>query len=50
MARSKRKWPVILGVAFVAIVLGALFYTSGEGNALFPEVEVHSALSSRHRL
>jgi hypothetical protein len=35
MARSKRKWPVILGVAFVAIVLGALFYTSGESNRKF---------------
>lgn len=28
-AKAKRKWPVILGIAFIALVVGTLIYTSG---------------------
>jgi hypothetical protein len=38
MAKSKKKLPVILGVAFIAIVIGALIYTSGGNNTFRCEV------------
>ena len=34
MNNLKRKWPVIAGVAFIAIFIAALIFTSG-GNAKF---------------
>lgn len=38
MAKSKKKWPVIVGVLFVASVIGALVYTSGGNNTFRCEV------------
>ncbi len=38
MAKSKKKWPVVVGVLFVAIVIGALVYTSGGNNSFRCEV------------
>jgi hypothetical protein len=38
MAKSKRKWPVIAGVAFIAIFIAALIYTSGGNNTYRCEV------------
>ncbi|MDP9055325.1 MAG: hypothetical protein M3N93_13660 [Acidobacteriota bacterium] len=29
MTRSKRKWPVILGIAFIALVIAVIAWTSG---------------------
>lgn len=34
MARSRKKWPVIAGIAFLVIFIAAMIYTSG-GNAKF---------------
>ena len=38
MAQSKKKWPVIAGVLFVVVVIGALVYTSGGNNSFRCEV------------
>jgi hypothetical protein len=38
MARSKRKWPVIAGVVFIAIFIAALIYTTGGNNTYRCEV------------
>ena len=34
MARSRKKWPVIAGIAFIVIFIAAMIYTSG-GNGKF---------------
>ncbi len=34
MARSRKKWPVIAGIAFLVLFIAAMIYTSG-GNAKF---------------
>jgi hypothetical protein len=38
MAKSKRKWPVIMGVAFMLIVVGMIVYSSGGHNKFRCEV------------
>ncbi|MES1261216.1 MAG: hypothetical protein ABUS49_05705 [Acidobacteriota bacterium] len=38
MAKSKRKWPVIAGVVFIALVITALVYTSRGNNTYRCEV------------
>ena len=38
MARQKRRWPVILGVVFIAVFIAALVYTSGGNNTFRCEV------------
>lgn len=34
MAKSKKKWPVIAGIAFIAVFIGAVAYST-LGNALY---------------
>jgi hypothetical protein len=38
MVKSKRKWPVIAGVAFLLIFIAALVYTTGGNNKFRCEV------------
>jgi hypothetical protein len=38
MAKSKRKWPVIAGVAFILLFIAAMVYTTGGNNTFRCEV------------